>query len=156
MPPPPLPPVAARTTTLASYQFLPRCSRVNSQRLRTIDLLKPNTFSPREWALRNDAACYTFAACRYQRPYMYRSVHSGMVVLAFAIPTIAQAPDIAEPGSIQAIAAATTDPHYVSSWVSYVPQSTIVPSPEKFFGRIMSAPGELLGTERTYSYARAL
>ena len=87
---------------------------------------------------------------------MYRPLLSGMVVLAFAIPTIAQAPDIAEPGSIQAIAAATTDPHYVSSWVSYVPQSTIVPSPENFFGRIMGAPGELLGTERTYSYARAL
>jgi hypothetical protein len=68
----------------------------------------------------------------------------------------AQSPDIPEPGSVEAIAAATTDPHYVSPWVSFVPQSKTVPSPEKFLGRIMGAPGELLGTERTYAYARAL
>ncbi|HSY92262.1 MAG TPA: M14 family zinc carboxypeptidase [Candidatus Binatus sp.] len=65
-------------------------------------------------------------------------------------------PDVPEPGSVEAIAAATTDPHYVSPWVSYVPQSASVPSPEKFLGRIMGAPGELLGTEKTYAYARAL
>jgi hypothetical protein len=87
---------------------------------------------------------------------MYRCVLPGIVVLACAIFLVAQAPDIAESGSIEAIAAATTDSHFVSSWVSYVPQSTTVPSPEKFFGRIMGAPGELLGTEKTYSYARAL
>jgi hypothetical protein len=76
------------------------------------------------------------------------------VVLAFT--AIAQSPDIAEPGSVEAIAAATTDPHYVSPWVSYIPQSATVPSPEKFLGRIMGAPGELLGTEKSYAYARAL
>jgi hypothetical protein len=68
----------------------------------------------------------------------------------------AQTPDIPEPGSVEAISAATTDPHFVSPWVSYVPQSATVPSPEKFLGRIMGAPGELLGTEKTYAYARAL
>src|SRR5579862_4691263 len=68
----------------------------------------------------------------------------------------AQAPDTPETGSMKAIAAATTDPHYVSPWVSYVPQSETVPSPQKFLGRIMGAPGELLGTEKTYAYARAL
>jgi hypothetical protein len=73
-----------------------------------------------------------------------------------AVRASAQNPDVPEPGSIEAIAAATTDPHFVSPWVSYVPQSTTVPSPEKFFGRIMGAPGELLGTEKTYAYARAL
>jgi hypothetical protein len=31
-----------------------------------------------------------------------------------------------------------------------------VPSPEKFFGRIMGAAGELVGTEKAYAYARAL
>ena len=66
----------------------------------------------------------------------------------------AQSPDIAESGSTEAIAAATTDPHYVSPWVSYVPQSNTVPSPEKFLGRIMGAPGELLGTEKTYACTR--
>src|SRR6202166_563607 len=68
----------------------------------------------------------------------------------------AQSPDIAESGSTEAIAAATTDPHYVSPWVSYVPQSNTVPSPERFLGRIMGAPGELLGTEKAYAYARTL
>jgi len=68
----------------------------------------------------------------------------------------AQAVDIPEPGASEAIAAATTDPHYISPWVSYIPQSSTVPSPEKFFGRIMGAPGELVGTEKTYAYARAL
>ena len=68
----------------------------------------------------------------------------------------AQSPDTPEPGSAEAVAAATTDPHFVSPLVSYVPLSKTVPSPEKFFGRIMGAPGELVGTEKTYAYARAL
>jgi hypothetical protein len=72
------------------------------------------------------------------------------------VTAIAQSPDIPEPASVEAIAAATTDPHFVSPWVSYVPQSNTVPSPEKFIGRIMGAPGELVGTEKTYAYARAL
>jgi hypothetical protein len=72
------------------------------------------------------------------------------------IPATAQSPDIPEPGSIAAIAAATTDPHYISPWVSYIPQSNTVPSPEKFLNRILGAPGELIGTEKTYAYARAL
>src|SRR6202142_3708849 len=84
----------------------------------------------------------------------------GLVwALSLALLTViaaAQNPDIPEPGSVEAIAAATTDPHFVSPWVSYVPQSDTVPSPEKFLGRIMGAPGELLGTEKTYAYARAL
>lgn len=66
------------------------------------------------------------------------------------VTAIAQSPDIPEPASVEAIAAATTDPHFVSPWVSYVPQSNTVPSPEKFIGRIMGAPGELVGTEKTY------
>src|SRR5256886_2288944 len=74
----------------------------------------------------------------------------------FLLPSIAQSPDVPEPGSVDAIAAATTDPHFVSPWVSYVPQSSTVPSPEKFLGRIMGAPGELLGTQKTYAYAHAL
>jgi hypothetical protein len=88
---------------------------------------------------------------------MARLALSWIASLALlTVNAIAQSPDIPEPGSVQAIAAATTDPHYVSPWVSYVPQSSTVPSPEKFLGRIMGAPGELLGTEKTYAYARAL
>ena len=77
-------------------------------------------------------------------------------IALLTVTAIAQSPDIPEPGSVEAIAAATTDPHFVSPWVSYVPQSNTVPSPEKFIGRIMGAPGELLGTEKTYAYAGAL
>jgi hypothetical protein len=72
------------------------------------------------------------------------------------VNAIAQSPDVPEPGSVEAIAAATTDPHFVSPWVSYIPQSSTVPSPEKFLGRIMGAPGELVGTEKAYAYAHAL
>ena len=75
--------------------------------------------------------------------------------LAFTA-SVAQTPDIPEPGTSDAISAATTDAHFISPLVNYVPQSTKVPSPEKFFGRIMGAPGELLGTEKSYAYARAL
>jgi hypothetical protein len=88
---------------------------------------------------------------------MFRLALVWILSLAsLTIPAKAQAPDTPEPGSVEAIAAATTDPHYVSPWVSYVPQSSTVPSPEKFLGRIMGAPGELLGTEKTYAYARTL
>ena len=87
---------------------------------------------------------------------MFRSAILSFSLLIFSSAGIAQAPDVPEPGSVEAIAAATTDPHYVSPWVSYVPQSKIVPSPEKLFGRIMGAPGELAGTEKAYAYARAL
>ncbi len=77
-------------------------------------------------------------------------------IALLCVSAVAQSPDIPEPGSVEAIAAATTDPHYVSPWVSYIPESKTVPSPEKFLGRILGAPGELLGTEKTYAYARAL
>ncbi len=87
----------------------------------------------------------------FRLPLLWMSSLALLTVCA-----IAQSPDIPEPGSVEAIAAATTDPHFVSPWVSYVPQSNTVPSPEKFLGRIMGAPGELLGTEKTYAYARAL
>jgi hypothetical protein len=83
------------------------------------------------------------------------------LALWFALPVYASsqintAPDIPEAGSIAAIAAATTDAHYVSPWVAYLPQSSTVPSPMAFLGRIPGAPGELAGTEKTYAYCRAL
>jgi Zinc carboxypeptidase len=86
---------------------------------------------------------------------MFRAVCCWMLV-AFALPVLGQAPDVPEPGATEGIAQATTDPHFTSPLVSYVPQSSTVPSPEKFFGRIMGAPGELAGTEKAYAYARAL
>ncbi len=66
------------------------------------------------------------------------------------------APDTAEPGSVEAIARATTEPRFSSPWVAYVPASATVPSPTAFFGRIAGAPGELVDSQQAYAYARAL
>jgi hypothetical protein len=66
------------------------------------------------------------------------------------------APDVAEPGSVEAIAAATGNPRYLSSWVSYLPKSAAAPSPMAYWGRIPGAPGDLAGTEKAYGYCRAL
>ncbi len=65
-------------------------------------------------------------------------------------------PDVPEPGSVEAIAAATTDKHFLSPWVSYLPKSAAVPSPLAFFGRIAGAPGELVDSGKAYAYCRAL
>lgn len=91
---------------------------------------------------------------------MFRSTAAGLALLLslaiYSSSQISTAPDTPEPGSIAAIAAATTDPHYVSPWVAYLPQSSTVPSPTVFLRRILGAPGELIGTEKAYAYCRAL
>src|SRR5678815_3026805 len=66
------------------------------------------------------------------------------------------APDVAEPGSVEAIAKATTEPRFSSPWVSYIPASSTVPSPNAFYGRMAGAPGELVNSSQAYAYARAL
>jgi zinc carboxypeptidase len=91
---------------------------------------------------------------------MFRSV-VVTVSLLWAFSAAAQsdpkiAPDVPEPGSVEAIAAATGDPRFLSPWVAYLPESRTVPSPRTFLGRILGAPGELLGTSKAYAYCRAL
>src|SRR5678815_2672262 len=66
------------------------------------------------------------------------------------------APDVAEPGAVEAIAKATTEPRFSSPWVSYIPASSTVPSPNAFYGRMAGAPGELVNSSQAYAYARAL
>src|SRR5712672_2868320 len=73
---------------------------------------------------------------------------------AFSADTAA--PDVPEPGSVEAIAKATGDPRFLSPWVSYLPQSKSVPSPTAFFGRILGAPGEFVDTAKAQAYCRAL
>jgi hypothetical protein len=68
----------------------------------------------------------------------------------------AQTVDKPEPGSVEAIANATTEPRFLSPWVSYVPDSPDVPSPTDYLGHIVGAPGELTSTARIYGYYRAL
>jgi hypothetical protein len=81
-----------------------------------------------------------------------------MVGLASLSPAAAESrnPDTPEPGSIEAIAAATTEERFSSPWVSYVPESATVPSPTDYLGRIVGAPGELSDTQQIYGYLRAL
>ena len=76
--------------------------------------------------------------------------------LTGTVSTNSMAPDVPEPGSAEAIAAATTDPHFISPWVSYLPQSSTAISPLKFLGRIPGAPGEFVDSGKAYAYCRAL
>jgi hypothetical protein len=83
------------------------------------------------------------------------------VLLLFQVLTppassIQTAPDTPEAGSVEAIAAATGDPRFLSPWVAYLPASQKVPSPLRFFGRIAGAPGELVNSAKAYDYCRAL
>ena len=68
----------------------------------------------------------------------------------------AQSPDTEEPGSREAIAAATTEARFVTPWVAYVPDKPGVPSPTKHLGHVVGAPGELSNTTKIYAYYRAL
>ena len=71
-------------------------------------------------------------------------------------PQTVSGPDSVEAGSVEAIAADTTDPRFLSSWVSYVPDSETLPSPTDFLGQIAGAAGELPNSETIYAYMRAL
>jgi hypothetical protein len=95
--------------------------------------------------------------CRWLSKLALLAACAGALSLAHAqTAPDPHAPDVADPVSTAAVAAATTDARFTSQLVDYVPQSATVPSPRKFFHRIMGAPGELLDSEQTYAYARAL
>src|SRR5262245_9319692 len=90
---------------------------------------------------------------------LWRSVARAAFVVALLAPSRpvpAQSPDTPEPGSVEAIAAATTEPRFLSPWVSYVPHHPNVPSPTKHLGHVVGAPGELSNTTKIYAYYRAL
>ena len=84
----------------------------------------------------------------------------AMTLLLCAPILAAQKPDTPtdtpESGSTEAILKATTEARFLSPWVASIPASSKVPSPEKFFGRIMGAPGELANSEKAQEYLRAL
>ena len=90
-----------------------------------------------------------------------RNLLHGLIVWTVLAPgpLLAQVntgPDVAEPGSIEEIAKATTDPRFISPWVSYLPASSTVPSPRAFLHRIPGAPGDLVNVATTDAYCRAL
>lgn len=64
--------------------------------------------------------------------------------------------DVPEAGSVEEIAKATTEPRFLSPWVSYLPASASVPSPRAFLHRIPGAVGELVNSAQTYAYFQAL
>jgi Zinc carboxypeptidase len=68
----------------------------------------------------------------------------------------AQDADRPEPGAKEAIAAATTEPRFLSPWVRDVPDHPTIPSPTRYLGHIAGAPGELSSTTKVYGYFRAL
>ena len=85
-----------------------------------------------------------------------RSLLWPAILYSAILPAQAPAPDTPEPNSVQEIAAATTEPRFLSPWVSYIPASATVVSPRTFWHRIPGAPGELAGTAAAYAYSRAL
>jgi len=88
-----------------------------------------------------------------------RSLVVALLAVFAAVSLPAQAPvapDTPEPGSVEEISKATTEAQFLSPWVSYLPDSSSVPSPRKFYGRIMGAPGELVDSSKAYAYCRAL
>ena len=83
------------------------------------------------------------------------------IAMALLTPTapfaqIDTGPDVAEAGSIEAIAKDTTEARFLSPWVSYLPASASVPSPRVFLHRSAGASGELVDSAATYTYCRAL
>ncbi len=85
-----------------------------------------------------------------------RSVGAALLGILTSVTAMAQNPDTPEPGSVEAIAAATTDPSFSNPLVNYVPDSKTVPSPTRFLGHIAGAPGELSNTTKVYGYFRKL
>ncbi len=91
--------------------------------------------------------------------HLKAAVWLSLVLQLLSIPPSAaspESPDRPEPGSAEAIAAATTDPSFVSPWVAFVPDDESVPSPTDFLGRIAGAAGEMTRPEELVDYLKAL
>jgi hypothetical protein len=73
-------------------------------------------------------------------------VAEGQMVGSFPADTVAA----------EAIAGATTDPAYLSPWVSVLPDHPTVPSPRDFLGYTIGTPSELTPVDRIHGYFRAL
>ena len=78
------------------------------------------------------------------------------VFAVLALAAVAGAADTPEPGYREAIAAATTEPRFLSPWVADLPDHPTIPSPKDHLGHIAGAPGELSRTTKIYGYYRAL
>jgi len=86
----------------------------------------------------------------------WRAQGVALCAVVLCVGGAAAAPDTPEPNTSEEIARATTEPRFLSPWVSYVPASSTVPSPRAFLHRIAGAPGELVDSGAAYAYSRAL
>jgi hypothetical protein len=84
------------------------------------------------------------------------TTRSGVAIGFLLAATVMPAADTPEPGTREAIAAATTEPRFLSAWVADLPASATVPSPTLHLGHIVGAPGELTRTQQIDAYYRAL
>jgi hypothetical protein len=78
---------------------------------------------------------------------------AGLALLAQNDP---YSPDKPEPGSVEAIAKAVTDPRFTNPWVAYVPDSATATSPSEYLKHIVGAPGELSSVASIQGYFREL
>jgi hypothetical protein len=78
------------------------------------------------------------------------------IALLAWLAAAAVAPDRAEPGSVEAIASFAGEPRFLSPWVSYVPEVAGVPSPTRYLGHLVGAPGELTPAAKIQGYLRTL
>jgi hypothetical protein len=80
----------------------------------------------------------------------------GMMLVTAVFARSEPSGDVPEPGSVEDIARATTEPRFLSPWVSSIPASKTVVSPRAFLHRIPGAPGELVTSAQAYEYCQAL
>ncbi len=83
------------------------------------------------------------------------AMRATLIALVLAVPVVAAAvpaPDRAESGSEEKIAEYTTDPRYLPEIVSYVPESSSVPSPSDHLGRLVGTPDELTRVDTIHDY----
>ncbi|MBM4220271.1 MAG: hypothetical protein FJ171_11770 [Gammaproteobacteria bacterium] len=86
----------------------------------------------------------------------HRLARALLLSIVLANGTSLQARDTPEPGTTEAIRAATTDPRFLPESLALLPDSATVPSPSDHLGRIAGAPGELVDTAQAHAYLRAL
>jgi hypothetical protein len=78
-------------------------------------------------------------------------------LFSFQVSTAEQPGDLPiDQISTQAIKAATTDPMFLTDWVSKIPDHPIIPSPRDFLGYAIGTPGELTQVEQIHGYFREL
>jgi hypothetical protein len=81
----------------------------------------------------------------------------ALALFSLQVSTAEQLGDLpVDQTSTQAIKAATTDPMFLTDWVSKIPDHPTIPSPRDFLGHAIGTPGELTQVEQIHGYFREL